>query len=123
MKWIQAGIALCALAVGITAVRPMAAQGVCLHGTGEIPEQAARRKQALSFAREIHNEQLKAFQSTKTYLPGEKLASRAVPDGFEMKLITDGKAYAFSIVDKSDPCKFGYFSNDDALIYRGEATR
>ena len=123
MKWIQAVVAVGALVVGIVAVTPMAAQPVCLHGTGEIPEQAARRKQALSLAREIHNQQHKAFQSAKAYLPAEKLAEQTVPDGFEMKLITDGKGYAFSVVDKSDPCKFGYFSNDAALIYRGEVTR
>ena len=123
MKWFQAGITVAVLAVGITAIAPMAAQRVCLHGADETPEQAARRKQALSFARQLHNEQMKAFQSAKGYLPGEKLAAKTAPEGFEMKLITDAKGYAFSVVDKSDPCKFGYFSNEDALIYKGVVTQ
>ena len=69
MKWIQAVVAVGVLVVGIAAVTPMAAQPVCLHGTGELPEQAARRKQALSLQRDP--------QPTAEGLPvGQILSSR-----------------------------------------------
>ncbi len=61
MRWIPAGLAAAVLAIGIGAVTQSAAQRVCLHGADETPEQAARRKEVITFSRQIHNEQLKAF--------------------------------------------------------------
>lgn len=115
----------CGLAVilgaGLMTITPSAAQGTCLHGPGESPEQAARRRQAVGFARQVHNAQLKAHQSTRAYLSGEQISSTSkAPEGFEFRLSSDAGGYAFSVVDKSDPCRFGYFSNEQGLIYKGE---
>jgi hypothetical protein len=39
------------------------------------------------------------------------------PPGFEVKVITDGRAYAFSVKDTRDPCRYAIFSDEDRWIY------
>ena len=42
---------------------------------------------------------------------------------FVVHLAVDGKGYAFSIKDSTDPCGFAFFSDQDGIIYSGEALR
>jgi hypothetical protein len=46
-----------------------------------------------------------------------------MPPGFAVHLATDGTSYAFSVKDKLDSCLFGYFSDQDGLIFSGEVIR
>jgi hypothetical protein len=39
------------------------------------------------------------------------------PEGFELKLTTDGNRYALSIKDKLDECGYAVVSDDDGVIY------
>ena len=40
-----------------------------------------------------------------------------VPDGFEVQLATDGRAYTFSVKDVRDACKSAFFSDQVGVIY------
>ena len=104
--------------------QPMGAQAPgCLHGADATPDQRARRAQALRFVRQVNTLQA---QSTRPggYQPAERLVfSETLPQGFALRLSADGGSYAFSVIDSSDPCRFGFFSNDSGLIHEGEVIR
>jgi hypothetical protein len=101
-----------------------AAQPACLHGAGETADQAARRQAALGFTRHVNTMQAQGSSSSRTYAPLAQLGLRQpVPDGFAVKISTDGSSYSFSVIDETDGCRFGYFSNDSGIIYRGEVIR
>ena len=122
MRWIQTGVLVAALAAGLAVVAPQASEQGCLHGQDRTPEQKARRSQAIGLARDINNQQLKAMQTSRTYQSLDNLTlTRPVPDGFEVKLAADSKGYAFSVVDTTDTCRSGVFSNEAGLIYTGQA--
>jgi len=38
-------------------------------------------------------------------------------------MAVDENVYGFSIKDSTDPCGFAFFSDQDGLIYTGEALR
>ena len=103
---------------------PVAAQGsqrACLHGDNEAPEHRARRAQALALARQVNTNQYGvAMRKTNAFQPVANLELTApTPEGFNLRLTTDGKAYAFSLRDTTDPCLFGYFSDQDGVIFQG----
>jgi hypothetical protein len=124
MRWMYAGLAVCMLAAGIGAVAPAAAQDTCVHGENETPAQAARRQQAVRLSRQINTAQAQGFRSAaRSYRPLEQLPGVTIPEGFEVKLAADANGYAFSVIDQTDPCKFGYFSNEAGLIYTGQPLR
>jgi hypothetical protein len=116
-----AAAAAAAVLVGFTADAPvMAQQKACLHTSGD-PVQAARLKQALSLTRHVNTQQSGAFSAAKTYLPlGQLTLTQPVPEGFVLKLAADTEGYAFSVIDQTDPCRLGFFSNQDGLIFRGQ---
>jgi hypothetical protein len=126
MRWIQVGMAGGLLAMAVSTSGPtgtVAAQrGACLHATDETPDQAARRKQALGLTRQINTLQARGFGASKASLPLDRLTlTETPPEGFAVQLSTDGATYSFSVVDQTDPCRFGYFSNHEGVIYRGQA--
>lgn len=41
-------------------------------------------------------------------------------EGFKVRLAAGAKGYACSVVDQTDPCQLGEFSNEAGLIYKGE---
>jgi hypothetical protein len=99
-------------------------QPACLHGENESSDQATRRQQALRLARQINTMESRAHAQTRTYQPLQQLSlTEGVPQGFVMHLATDGTAYAFSVKDTTDACRFGYFSDQDGLIFVGQALR
>lgn len=113
MALIRAGVVVVALATGVAAGTPHAAQKGCLLGPDPTPEQRARRSQLIGLARDIHNQQLQAKQKVNSYKPMTGLTlTRPVPEGVEIKLAADAEGYGFSIVDKTDECRSGVFSND-----------
>jgi hypothetical protein len=82
------------------------------------------KKQAITFTRQVNTLQSQALSVGWGYLSlGQVTLSHPVPQGFVMQLAADAVGYSFSVVDQSDPCRFGLFSNQDGLIYRGEALR
>ena len=97
-----------------------AQEPACLHGANETQEQLARRREAIAFTRHVNSVQanIKGY-SSQSELPLQV----SIPEGFEFRLVSDGKGYAFSVVDQTDPCKFAFFSNEAGLIYKGEAIR
>jgi hypothetical protein len=108
--------------VGVTQVT--AQQPACLHGPQEDARQAARKLGALTFVRRVNTTQAKAVGSTGSYLSGDQLPfASQVPDGFAFSLASSGQAYAFSVKDTSDPCRFAFFSDQDGVIFQGEAIR
>ena len=101
-----------------------AQEPACLHQGNAVPEQLARRRAAIGFARQVNTLQVSLFAKAGAYVPLAKLPlSTPPPDGWKVVLSADAASYSFSIVDTTDPCKFGLFSNHEGLIYRGEAMR
>ena len=119
MRWIQVGILALGLGIAVTAASPRAAQGGC--GSEITPEQKTRRSALIGLARDIINAQLQVMQKGKSYQPIAGLTlTRPAPEGVDVKLAAEAKTYSFSIVDKTGPCRFGVFSNEEGLIYLGQ---
>ena len=104
-------------------IAPVAAQQqqACLHADNEASEHRARRVQALTLARQVNTNQYGvALRTTNAFQPIADLALTApTPEGFDLRLTTDGQAYAFSLRDTTDPCLFGFFSDEQGVIYQG----
>jgi hypothetical protein len=115
----------------------------CLHGANETPEQRARRVEALAAARHVNTlqanrpdrrgayldlaalAQLQAEQVTKrpstkpyTFAPDAEIIA-----GWTLTLARTETGYWFMIKDTTDPCGFGYVSNEQGIIYRAEPIR
>ena len=97
-----------------------AVQPGCLHGPDPTPEQKARRSQLISMARSINDQQNAARQQSQEYTQNIRILG-TIPEGVELKLAVGSKSYGFSIVDTTDRCRSGVFSNQDGLIYTGQA--
>jgi|SRR3954468_3579510 hypothetical protein len=114
----------------------------CLHGTTETPDQAARRKEALTATRNVNN--LEANQPgarNGVYLRHAELASspfaatsssvkklNLTPDaellpGWQLTLDLSAHGYWFMVKDKTDACGFAYISNQNGLIFNSEPIR
>ena len=96
-------------------------QPACLHGQNESAQEMQRRREALALTREINTLESRARLQRGTYLPLQQLPlTVSTPQGFAMRLSTDGTGYAFSVKDTVDACRFGYFSDQDGLIFVGQ---
>lgn len=128
MRWLCLLGAVAAFGAGSTAATPSpvaaAARQACLHAPDATEEQAARRTQLLGFTRHINTLEAQVFGSAKTFVPfGQLPLTLAAPAAIDVKLSTDGSTYSFSIVDQTDPCRSGFFSNDDGVIYEGQVIK
>jgi hypothetical protein len=102
----------------------LAQQPACLHGTNEIPAEQARRQEALRLTRQVNTAQSAAYSQAGMFQPVERLAPAPTPpQGFVVHLATDGERYVFSVKDTLDPCHFAYFSDENGVIYTGQALR
>ncbi len=94
----------------------------CLHGPAEQPAQRARRQDALKIAHQINlAEAISGRVGEYRPLAGLVNVSPA-PSGFQVRLLTDGVTYTFSIKDTLDPCRYAIFSDEDGRIYQGYPT-
>lgn len=119
----------------------------CLHGRGETPDQAARRREALTATRTINNIQANQPGAVnKVYLRHADLVNSSFavkmrdsanqtakrislnPDeeilaGWKLTLDVTEQGYWFMIKDTTDPCGFAYVSNQAGLIFNAEPIR
>ena len=119
----------------------------CLHGAGETPDQAVRRREALGATRTINNIQAnQPGSANKVYLRHADLVNSPFavkmrdsanqtakrislnPDeeilaGWKLTLDVTEQGYWFMIKDTSDPCGFAYVSNQAGLIFSAEPIR
>jgi hypothetical protein len=119
----------------------------CLHGSGEAPDQAARRREALTATRTINNIQAnQPGSANKVYLRHADLVNSPFavkmresvnqttkrislnPDeeilpGWKLTLDVTEQGYWFMIKDTTDPCGFAYVSNQAGLIFNAEPIR
>jgi len=144
LSWMVLGLVLCA--------GPALAQTTeCLHMGFESPTEVRRREDALAATRLINTvmgrtarlpnqqpdfptwEALAASPSIATFRgmggPMGELARRIqwgsdepLP-GWEIHHVTGDSAYAFSLTDTRDPCRFTYHSNETGIIVEGHALR
>lgn len=77
----------------------------------------ARRRSAISAARQINTAQARLWQTTSRYLPISELTGVTVPEGFDVQVSTDGETYTFSIKDVQDACRLAVFSDQKGVIY------
>ena len=138
-------VSLAALMIGMSAAAASAQQ--CLHGADETPDQAVRRCEALTATRMLNTLQANGAGSRAgEYLRHDELA--AAPYALKMKQSADAatrrvsldplgdilpgwtlilevaeKRYWFMIKDRTDPCGFAFFSNQDGLIYTAQPLR
>lgn len=92
----------------------------CLHDRDERPADRVRREQALVLARAINAAQARAVQRPPgRYQPLTSLGTLpATPEGFDLRLYTDGNAYLFSLKDGGDSCRYGIFSDQQGTVYQ-----
>jgi hypothetical protein len=119
----------------------------CLHDANETAEQAARRREALTATRMINNLQVNApGRAEQKFLRYEELMTspfflgmqRSTNDvvkrisllpgtdilpNWRLTLDVSEHGYWFMIKDKTDPCGFGYVSNQDGVIFSAEPIR
>ena len=136
---------LMAIALSIFAAPAIAQQ--CLHDAGETPEQAARKRAALTATRTINNIQFNRPEAaTQIFLRHEDLASAPfaarmqtshdpavlqislspgteILPGWRLTLDVTSSGYWFSIKDTTDPCGFSFISNNSGLIYTAHPLR
>lgn len=120
--------ALCAgvvvMAGFVPASKLVAQQPACLHQAGESADQQLRRRQGITYARQINSAQASARSQAGAYQPLNALrVPQTAPPGFTAQLAVDANGYVFSIKDSTDPCGFAYFSDQDGVIFAGEYIR
>lgn len=120
-----AAAAIAAALAGSTRPVALAQQPACLHGPNETEAERKLRFQALTSARSINTaESRAASEGDRKYRQLGQLGGVVMPPyGFDVSLVTDGSAYAFSIKDTRDPCHFAMFSDQNGVIFVGEALR
>ncbi len=133
--------------VAVLSVSGSAFAQQCLHGPGESPDQAARRRDALTAARTINNIQFSQPASPKrvffsqAQLAGAPYAARMresanetvrrmslspgseILPGWKLTLDVADSGYWFMVQDATDPCGFAYISNQSGLIFTAEPLR
>ena len=116
IKTTVAAMVLFLAGAGVSSAQP------CLHGSGEVPAQRARRQEALRLARQINTAENfgRTPQAKNPYRPLTELTNVGpVPAGFVVQLTTDGATYSFSIKDMIDPCRYTIFSDQEGIIFHG----
>ena len=126
-KYLLASVAALLVAVGAFAQGGGPNRGMCLHGSNESADEAARRDKAIKVAQAINSAQVVAVPrprmqspSTPKYRRPEELPNiPPLPRGFELQFNTDGETYNVAIKDTLDPCHFAIFSDQDKFVYTG----
>jgi len=119
----------------------------CLHGPGETPDQATRRREALTATRTINNIQFNRPEAARgVFLSHADLAASPfaakMPEStsdtvrrmslkpgdevlpqWKLTLDVTQNGYWFMIKDTSDPCGFAYISNHNGVIFSAEPIR
>jgi hypothetical protein len=91
----------------------------CHHEAGRTAD-AVRRENALTLARNIVRAEKEEMRTLGRYEAVAALGNLGpTPDGFELRLYTDGRSFVVSLKDRTDPCRFGIFSDQDGEIYQG----
>jgi hypothetical protein len=85
--------------------------------------QVARRRMAISAARQINTAEARTFSANKRYAPLSELTGVSIPAGFAAQVSTDGTSYTFSVKDQEDGCKLAVFSDQSGLIYTASPLR
>jgi len=119
----------------------------CLHGRDETPDQASRRREALTATRTINNIQANRPAATSglylrhVELAGAPFAARMrestndairrislnpqndILPGWKLTLDVSENGYWFMIKDTVDPCGFAFISNQAGVIFSAEPIR
>ena len=115
------------LAILLTVGAGTAAAQNCLHGANETPAQRARRDAAIQLATRINLAEMITSgprSPNNRYRPLDELVNiPPTPQGFELQFHTDGDTYHFSIKDRTDPCRYVVFSDQDKFLYEAIARR
>jgi hypothetical protein len=116
----------------------------CLHRANAAEEQQARKRAALSAARQVNTLQANgAVKKSGTYLSQLEMAeahaeyakqranatalvfdrSGEIIPGWQLTFDRTERGYWFMIKDRTDPCGFAYVSNENGVIYAAEPIR
>lgn len=119
----------------------------CLHGPNQTPDQAARRREALTATRTINNIQAnRPAAANRQYLRHVELAGAPyaarmrestnetlrrislnpeddILPGWKLTLDVSDNGYWFMIKDTADPCGFAFISNQAGVIFSAEPIR
>jgi hypothetical protein len=116
----------------------------CLHRATGAEEQQARRRAALSAARQVNTLQangavkkggtyLSQLEMAEAYAEYAKTRSNApalvfdrsgeIVPGWQLTFDRTERGYWFMIKDRTDPCGFAYVSNENGVIYAAEPIR
>ena len=121
----------------------------CLHGPDEIAAQKERKQLALGVVRFINTAQMVYYAKFSRFATWSELATSPILDearaacgpnslsvkasrvmsfsaeseilpGFEFRLATNGETYWLLLRDKTDPCLFSLYSDQEGVIYYGQ---
>jgi hypothetical protein len=100
-------------------------QPPCLHGSGETQPERVRRDGALRAAQRINTAQAKSQSEARKYLGIDGLPPevRAVPEGFALTVVNDGRSYGIFIKDTLDQCGYAVVSDQEGVIYTASPAR
>lgn len=113
---VMASIVVSAASTGAQA--PLAGVPACRHDKHESEADRTRRHQALALAKAINEAEGTVAERTRRYRPLAELRNLPpTPNGFDVRLYTDGAGYMLSIKDRLDPCRYGIFSDESTFLY------
>jgi hypothetical protein len=107
-----------AVASAFSGFGPTSAMAVAKQGCNDAAptaEQAARRAQAVQFARTVNTAQSRTFAATRHYQ--QLFDGITTPAGFAAQLVTSDSGYMFKVRDTAAECGVILFSDQDGLIY------
>ena len=126
------------LLVGMLFSSPGVAQAQqCLHANTETSDERQRRSDAVAALRTLNTAQMMNRSIAQRFVDFQELVASAawasmnrsgklstVPGtdllpGFVLHLTTDGGRYSISLKDKTDPCGFTVYTNDQGVIFAG----
>ena len=89
----------------------------CRHDNSQAADRT-RREQAIALAKAINHAEGTVAERIRLYRPLPQLTGLpAAPNGFQVRLYTDGAGYILSIKDTLDPCRYGIFSDESGIVY------
>ena len=108
-----------AVALGCLLMTAMAGYGqTCLHGADESQGERARREAAMRFVRQVNDAEASLPIGPERFRPlGSLTGLGSPPVGFVPRMTVDDWGYVIVVKDLLDPCGFGLFSAEDAVIY------
>jgi hypothetical protein len=113
-------IAAC-VSIFLGGLRMQAQPRHCMHGANESESNRARRQQALRWIELVNRQESSIRARVGEFIRDISVTGvDAVPKGWVSHIVASKTTYAVSVKDMTDPCRFAYFSDQEAIVYGGQ---